>query len=202
MFVLQDESTALEEWQLLGLSNNTYKWIQKSTTNKLFYYFDVRNIRCIVLASSTNTNAGFSNDQITFLTNALESLNGKKAVIFTHITPFGDLCRVATVANGPELTEIMEAHASDILACFHGHVHWDNVVKVNGITSISTACAIPNKVTIPTGTYFENATAPDRAYGMYSEFLMDLVVVDAKNETIKTFRFGAGSNRVIDVSQE
>ena len=199
-FTISDGSKALEDWQILALTNNSNKWIKKSTTNKLHYYFDVRNIRCIVLASSTNTNAGYSDEQIEFVRNALETLNGKKAILFAHIPPIGAIAGIsANVVNGSEIASIIESHTADILAFFHGHAHWDNTVVVNGITYISTACAIPNKYNIPTSGYGSTATAPDRTYGGYTEYLMDIVVVDAKNRIVQTKRFGAGDNRIINV---
>ena len=41
----------------------------------------------------------------------------------------------------------------------------------------------------------------DRAYGTYTEYCMDIVCVDTYKDIIRTFRFGAGSNRIIDCSK-
>ena len=93
------------------------------------------------------------------------------------------------------------ANKNKVIAVMHGHTHWDHVTELDGIKYISTCCAMCGKLSdSEIAKYTGNGTPAvyDRSYNTYSEYCMDIVVVDTYSKIIRTFRFGAGENRVID----
>ena len=199
-FVTRDGNVALEDWQLIGQTNRSNKYIQKSN-NSLIYYFDIRGCRFIVLDSSSNTNDGFSDEHESFLQNAFDTIGDKKAIVFTHIPLDASQMLQATPVNANKLRAILLANKNKVIAVMHGHTHWDHVTELDGIKYISTCCAMCGKLSdSEIAKYTGNGTPAvyDRSYNTYSEYCMDIVVVDTYSNFIRTFRFGVGDNRVID----
>ena len=195
-FIRSDGEVALEDWRILAQTQRTNRYISKST-NDLFYYFDVRQCRFIVLDSSSNTNCGFSDNQEQFLQNAFDTIGDKKAVIFTHIPLDASLMLQATPKNADKIRSVLSANKDKVIAVLHGHTHWDNNAKLDDIEQISFCCAMPGKQDTNTFTGLGSPLSYERMHGSYTEYCMDIVCVDVYANIIRTFRFGAGSNRTI-----
>ena len=196
-FVRGDGKAALEDWQILAQTQRTNRYISKSN-NELFYYFDVRQCRFIVLDSSSNTNCGFSDNQEQFLQNAFDTIGDKKAVIFTHIPLDASLMLQATPKNADKIRNILSRNKDKVIAVLHGHTHWDNNAKLDDIEQISFCCAMPGKQDTTTFTGLGSPLSYERSQGTYSEYCMDIVCVDVYANKVSTFRFGVGSNRSIN----
>ena len=196
-FVRGDGKAALEDWQILAQTQRTNRYISKSN-NELFYYFDVRQCRFIVLDSSSNTNCGFSDNQEQFLQNAFDTIGDKKAVIFTHIPLDASLMLQATPKNADKIRNILSRNKDKVIAVLHGHTHWDNNAKLDDIEQISFCCAMPGKQDTTTFTGLGSPLSYERSPGTYTEYCMDIVCVDVYSNVVSTFRFGAGSNRIIN----
>ena len=196
-FIRSDGNVALEDWQILAQTQRTNRYINKST-NELFYYFDVRQCRFIVLDSSSNTNCGFSDNQEQFLQNAFDSIGDKKAVIFTHIPLDSSLMLQATPKNANKIRTILSTNKDKVIAVMHGHTHWDNNAKLDDIEQISFCCAMPGKQDTSNFVGLGSPLSYERSHGTYSEYCMDIVCVDVYANVVRTFRFGAGSNRFIN----
>ena len=113
-FVQTDNKVALEDWQILAQTQRTNRYVSKST-NELYYYFDIRQCRFIVLDSSSNTNCGFSDKQEQFLQEAFNSIGDKKAVIFTHIPLDSSLMLQATPKNADKIRNILSKNKVAII---------------------------------------------------------------------------------------
>ena len=196
-FVRGDGKAALEDWQILAQTQRTNRYISKSN-NELFYYFDVRQCRFIVLDSSSNTNCGFSDNQEQFLQNAFDTIGDKKAVIFTHIPLDASLMLQATPKNADKIRNILSRNKDKVIAVLHGHTHWDNNAKLDDIEQISFCCAMPGKQDTSSFVGLGTPLSYERSQGTYSEYCMDIVCVDVYANKVSTFRFGVGSNRSIN----
>lgn len=84
-------------------------------------------------------------------------------------------------ANGP----------GKVAGCFFGHVHFDQVLKKDGIALISTLNAT---------THRDFDEAPERIAGTRTETAFDVVTIDLRLQTIRLTRFGAGEDRVVEYS--
>lgn len=195
-FIRSDGKVALEDYQLLSQTQRTNRYINKSN-NELYYYFDVRQCRFIVLDSSSNTNCGFSIEHEEFLQEAFNSIGDKKAVIFTHIPLDSSLMLQATPINADKIRNILSINKDKVIAVLHGHTHWDNNAKLDDIEQISFCCAMPGKQDTSSFVGLGSPLSYERSHGTYSEYCMDIVCVDVYSNIVRTFRFGAGSNREI-----
>lgn len=196
-FVQTDNKVALEDWQILAQTQRTNRYVSKST-NELYYYFDIRQCRFIVLDSSSNTNCGFSDKQEQFLQEAFNSIGDKKAVIFTHIPLDSSLMLQATPKNADKIRNILSKNKDKVIAVMHGHTHWDNNVKLDDIEQISFCCAMPGKQDTSSFVGLGSPLSYERLHGTYTEYCFDIVCVDVYANVVSTFRFGAGSNRIIN----
>ena len=196
-FIRSDGNVALEDWQILAQTQRSNRYISKSS-NELFYYFDVRQCRFIVLDSSSNTNCGFSDNQEQFLQNAFDSIGNKKAVIFTHIPLDASLMLQATPKNAGKIRNVLSTNKDKVIAVMHGHTHWDNNAKLDDIEQISFCCAMPGKQDTSNFVGLGSPLSYERSHGTYSEYCMDIVCVDVYANVVRTFRFGVGSNRIIN----
>lgn len=76
----------------------------------------------------------------------------------------------------------------NLVACFFGHVHFDQSLEKDGITLVTNLNAM-------TQQDFEEA--PARMAGTHTETAFDFVTVDFADKTIHMVRFGAGEDRTI-----
>lgn len=193
------DPTACTASDCMGMyANNTAKWLNvQYSTDGLSWFCDIDNVRCIGLDSASNGPYGYSTDVINFAQNALDT--DKKIILFAHVAPYGGVMTNGDApTNGDALVNILNAHASNIIAFFHGHTHWDNYYKPNGgIMYISTCCALPDKVSETLYCPDGNPTAYERTLGTISEYCMDIVNVHLDSGIINTFRFGVGTDRTI-----
>lgn len=77
-----------------------------------------------------------------------------------------------------------------VVACFFGHVHFDQVVRRDGINLISTLNAYTNQD-------FEDA--PERIKGTESDTAFDILTIDYSKGKLFMTRFGAGQDRVVEL---
>lgn len=194
-----NDPTACTASDCMGMyGTDTAKWLDVHySADGLSWYCDIDGIRCIGLDSASNGPYGYSMDVISFAETALNT--DKKVILFAHVAPYGGVMTNGDApTNGADLVTIINANASKIIAFFHGHTHWDNYYKPSGgVMYVSTCCALPEKVSTslycPDGT----PTAYTRTLGTLSEYCMDIVNIHVDTGKIKTFRFGAGTDRTI-----
>lgn len=162
------------------------------TDKKIRYIFvdvDSRNVR--------------SESYSTFLTDALSTMgNGYKAIIFSHhplTNEFsGQIFKYSSdedtnpkdAFSGPiDLHSIINAHASDIIACICGHVHTDAWgINSNGVLFITTTSAVHTRARFE---YIPWKASHDNA----KETAFDFFVIDKTAQTIEAVRYGQGTNR-------
>lgn len=73
----------------------------------------------------------------------------------------------------------------DIVGCFAGHTHYDNVVATNGI----------NIITVLNNSLNVYSSSPTKTLGTTTECAFDIVTVNREKKTVKLTRIGAGNNR-------
>ena len=177
-----------------------------STHNNCYYYidFDDKNIRVIVLDSSSFGATGFANDVIDFLRSALNT--AKSVVVFSHAPTRASASVVGAevVNNGSVVETVLEEFISNggtVLGHFHGHTHFDNIVKDTDMhyPLISIACSTldaPHEALKPVGG---NAVGYSGRKGNdISSYCIDVVCINSKTKKINMFRFGVGTDRVIN----
>ena len=194
-----NDSTAPTASNCMGMYGYATKHLQVvKSEDGLSWYVDVCGVRCIGLDSCSYGAYGYSQEVANFLEDALETTN--KIVLFAHVAPLGDVMTNSSApTNGDLIISKLDAHTqSEIIAFFHGHTHWDNEYKANnGVRYISTCCSLPDKVSEELYCSAGNPTAYERTIGTYTEYCFDIVNVHLDTGIIRTFRFGAGTNREI-----
>lgn len=193
------DATAITPSECIGMYGCTNKHLVVTyTDDKANWYADVDNIRFIGLDCTSNTNAGFSDEVISFVENALNGWNGK-VVVFCHMPARASVnWGNGSTVQGDRIASILNGYSGEVLAYFHGHTHWDNIYKdaSDKFPYIAICGAIPAKMDIATyGCESGNPTSYDRIIGDYSEYCFDIVNVHTDTGEIKMFRFGAGSDR-------
>lgn len=78
--------------------------------------------------------------------------------------------------------------AGRVIGCLFGHVHFDQAVRQEGLTMISTLNA---------NTHRDFPEAPERLPGTDSESAFDLMAVDFERSRLLAWRVGAGEDRSI-----
>ena len=112
----------------------------------------------------------------------------------------------STVDNqGSSLDADFSNKTGKILACFSGHYHGDSIILPSDEKAkftfpeitITSGGYLTNKV-ITTGDFSNEVDAPAREYGTQNAW--DGVVYSKTDNKIYLTRFGAGEDRVIDLS--
>lgn len=194
-----NDPTAVSQSECIGMYGRTTKQLKMIySADKSSWYTDIDGVRFIGLNSVSNTAYGFSEDVIEFLQNALETEN--KIVLFSHNAPYGGVMpNDGQPLNGNGIINAMSEKINDIFAYFHGHTHWDNVYQPSGgVKYISTCCAMPVKVSESLYCSNGNPTAYTRELMKLSEFCFDIVNIHTDTGIINMYRFGVGSDRVIN----
>lgn len=196
---------ALKHSEVYGIANRYTRNIEivsnENDTNKNYYYFDlpIQKVRCIVLDSCCKTNFGYSDSEVSWLSNIALSTE-YKILVFSHMGTKGNNTGIDfPPQNGTTVEAAL--NGKKVLGYFHGHTHWDNIIPPSdsGVDYpyISTVNAWCTKTSLP--SYVEqilgNPTTYDRVYDTYSEYAFDVVSVDTENGNINMFRFGAGADR-------
>lgn len=174
-------------------------------SSSFYIDFDLPKVRLIVLDSCSYGANGFSSAVITWFENALDNApDGYKVIMVSHCATvqYGDV----SVTNGDKIEEKALAYMANggtILCHIHGHYHMDNYnIITDGTYSyplISQGCATVEAH--DTGMqYMSNFTpaSPRTVYDV-SEHLFDIYCIHTDTNIVKTFRFGAGSNKTINL---
>ncbi|WP_338631122.1 BppU family phage baseplate upper protein [Clostridium baratii] len=157
----------------------------------------------------------YSQKQIDFLINTLKNSGDKHIVINTHIPLLneseGMVANVTMPNNNECVLGVLKAfkegssytYSNDkedfevsvncnfltsgtIIGVFCGHIHYDCLIKKDGINHISINCDLMDKWT---------DSQPDRIFNTSSQFCFDILTINIKNKEVKMTRVGAGDNR-------
>lgn len=162
-----------------------------------------------------NFTYNYSQKQIDFLIDTLKSSNDKHIIINTHIPllnendgmvanvtmPNNNECVIGvlkafkegssyTYSNYNEDFEVsVDCNFSTIgviIGVFCGHIHYDCLIKKDGINHISINCDLMDKWT---------DTQPDRIFNTTSQFCFDVITIDTQIKKCNITRVGVGDNR-------
>lgn len=194
-----NDDTAISMAESLGMYGRTHRHLPAVySSDKANWYVDIDGVRFIGLSCVTETSAAkYSDVAVDFLDTALGG--NTPVVVFSH-TP----CRATVswgnggVTNGSAVESKLNAYEGGVLAYIHGHTHWDNIFKPDAGTFPfwSVCCAMISKMDIETyGCSEGNPVSYDRVAGEYSEYCFDIVNIHPDTGIIRSFRFGAGTDR-------
>ena len=201
------EPYELSRESVLTMAARFNKWVRPTYNSQgtlsSYYYFenDLRKVRCIVLDSddygTLRQEAGFSSEQITWLTNCLSEAREKNysVIVFSHMAPLQSIGGVES-NGGSDVHAALVNHIAQggiIIEYVYGHIHADLQKTIDGVNYISLTCDLPSVATnIPT-----DAVAPSRTLDTITEYAIDVHVVNCDAHTDHIYRYGAGSNRTI-----
>lgn len=209
MFPLENENH-LSKSEIVGIAGRKNKCIEKiydDESDKNYYFFDIRNVRFIVLDSVCDTQPGigrsYSAEELSWLKNI--ALNTEhNVVVFSHVATRDNL-GTNIYSGGEELAKILNDFHNEnhkILAFYHGHTHFDNIVLPNEsgdkFPYISTEKSWCTTYTPDTSSVLGQPTTYERNYNTYEEYCIDVNVLNSKNGKINIFRFGAGNDRTVN----
>lgn len=192
--------------EVYGISNRYTRNINiisnNDDTNKNYFYFDmpVQKVRIIVLDSCCNTNFGYSDVELNWLTNiALNTEN--KIIVFSHMGTKGNNTGLDNIPlNGENIENVLKQNGK-VIGYFHGHTHWDNIIipSQSGtnfpyIATVNSWC-IKTKLPDNVSEYLGTPTVYDRTYDTYSEYAFDIITINCDNGEINMYRFGVGNDR-------
>lgn len=171
---------------------------------KLRYYIDGEDekMRLIIIDSfdpKEEVRYGFSDECITWLDECLKEMPGDySALIFSHLTPLVRLqAWTKDIRNRVKLMDVLNKHATKILAFINGHNHCDHLFNDlhNGqFPIISINCA---KCEYFTDHKPAGAFVPERKLGDRTQESFDIMQVDTDKKEIYLTRFGAGTDRIV-----
>lgn len=174
-----------------------------------YYYVDypLHNLRCFFLHSFDSREPlryGFSDEEIIWVRDTLESMNGGNVLVFSHEAPFAELDYWSyLIRNGDRLMEVLEKYNQKdeyhILGYFYGHVHADSIYEECSFPLVSIGCT---KCEYFTDKKPQGAITPERKPDTITQDLWDTMIIDMETERIHMIRFGAGQDRVIDCSKK
>jgi 3',5'-cyclic AMP phosphodiesterase CpdA len=181
----------------------------------LYYYYDIphKNTRVVILNSidipyiTTDSGAlrhngqweyAFSERQLDWVERKVFNFSGKpngdtwKVVIFSHVAILQSGVHGADheVANGEAMWKIIRANREYVVACFFGHVHYDQVQIRDGIPMISTLNAV---------SYKDFDECPERVKETISETAFDIISINYAKGELTATRFGAGEDRSVSI---
>ena len=181
-----------------------------------YYYIDNDFIGCRIIVLDADDYGtlrrgwGFSDQQITWFGATLTAAKAKgyPVLIFAHMPPTNNLMPTESgtpyqieASGGAGILNALSAFTSGggtVLAYIYGHVHWDNYYNdtSNGVKYISCTCDLPVQENVQQyAPIWGSAVAPARTIGTATEYAFDVYVVNKNTGAIKTFRYGAGSDR-------
>jgi hypothetical protein len=139
---------------------------------------------------------GYSPECIAWVERTLAKMpEGWKAIVFSHVTPVTRLqVWVKQIRGETELLRVLNQYAGSVLAFINGHQHSDILYNVERIPFITVGCA---KCEYETVHKPEMAVTPERVLGEKTQELWDILIVDAKAETLRFKRQGAGKDRMV-----
>ena len=195
-FQVPSSATPEECIGIYGLQNK-YKQVVWGV-EKTCWHFDEGGIRFIGLNSSSQGSVGYSTDVVNFLTSALNGCT-TPVICMAHMASNGSI-NYGNPINSAQIEAALSNYPNGVLAFFHGHTHWDMIWKLDSVPFLywSTCCAQPVKLAF-NYKYAPSIGVPEdytREVGKYSEFCMDIVNIHKDTGIIKSFRFGAGYDRV------
>lgn len=209
MFPLENENH-MSKSEIAGIAGRSNRYIKKTYDNDLdknYYYFDIQNVRFIVLDSVCDNQPGvgrsYSEKELTWLKDVALATS-YNVVIFSHIATRNNL-GTNVVSGGEQLAKILNDFHNEnhkILAFYHGHTHYDNIVlpKESGdkYPYISTEKAWCTTYSPDTSGVLGTPKTYERNYNTYEEYCIDVNVLNSKNGKINIFRFGAGNDRTVN----
>ena len=178
--------------------------------------------------STTTDWKGIDYDQALWIKNTLENIQQDyNVMLFTHIpitrfytamTKSGSTIAVINLLNGFNNHTAVDNSGSNldadfsnktgkILACFSGHYHGDSIIlptderaKFTFPEITITAGGYLSNGVVTSGDFSDAADAPARDYGSVTQNAWDAVVYSKADNKIYLTRFGAGEDRIIDLS--
>ena len=210
------------ETKVLGLCGKGAEWIEEHhyTQDALSagYYvdFDRQKVRVIFYDSVGYTACGYTPASIAFITEAFATVPaGYKVIVCTHVASRAPGVYSATIKNWEQVEAIMQNFTSNggtILGELHGHSHFDNIVKIEGVPYpyICICCAenswstVGEKIeagVLGNPVSYKYHASKYGAIGTYNEWLFDVVCVHPDRDTINLFRFGIGEDRTVSLSE-
>lgn len=182
--------------------------MKNNPTDKNYYYTDFEDLgyRFIFLNTSDyyygfDDNGklihpvivGVTREQVLWFKEAVKT--DKKVIVFSH-SPikiqghYPDCTKQhEDMANGPWLWHEIQ-QAENVIACFSGHLHYDNIVYDGKVVSITTDAA----TSLCHGFWkWDKGSKYYREYGTITETAFD--VISIKDDAIYCTRFGAGDDR-------
>lgn len=217
---VQGDEYAVSKEKVFGIAGRYNKYIEMHNDggNICNYFCDIKdNVRIIFLDSIYNK-WGFSQSTIDWLHNVLGLSTGKQVVFFSHVPSLNR----ALYDFGTPMTNDTLLHAEiesfinnggKVVGYFHGHTHWDNIIKDNDMnyTLCSTTACFPDNGWIP--VIEDGITQPwmtgdpdlsnvsghpmqyRRTYDDYTEVAFDAICIHTDIRVVNLFRFGSGVDR-------
>lgn len=163
------------------------------------YFVDMPGLRLVVLDSYIPGEAlpyGYTRECVEWLEQALSTMTGGcRALVCSHLPPVKRLQYWAKALRGEEeLMAVAAQHKRSILAWINGHNHADRLDNDEGFPIVSVANA---KCEAFTEHKTEGFLTPERRLGDASQELWDVLLVNAKEHTLRFVRFGAGGDRTV-----
>ena len=195
------DASACTRSQCIGMYGKQTKWLDVTWgVDDTCWYTDIGGIRFIGLNSTnSSTYLGFSTDVVNFLSSALNGVN-MPVVVFSHApSKAGVNWNNVGPTGGDAINAVLEAYSGTVIAYIHGHTHWDNIYKYSDLSFpfISVCCVLPQKLQNFESRKCDDGdpTVYDRNAGTWSEYCFDIFNIHTDTGVVKSFRYGAGSDR-------
>lgn len=181
----------------------------------LYYYYDIpdKNTRIVILncidipyvtadhgllRQNGQWEYSFSERQLDWVRRKVFDFTRKpnadewKVVIFSHvpILQSGMTGADHEVAGGEMMWRIIRENRRHVVACFFGHVHYDQVQMRDDIPMISTLNAV---------SYKDFDDCPEKIKGTLTETVFDIVSINFMKGELTATRFGAGEDRIVSI---
>ena len=210
-FIVRDSNNILGNYYYYDIPNTDIRVLCLNTNDIPYDLTETKTINEIetkVYKYSSWNHTAISEAQANWVSNMLSNFNGK-LIVFSHV-PLALMKGNEMPINGDCIVEILKAWKNgtsvsyvgtntdipcvvnqtfsgthDIIGCFGGHTHYDNLVNNDGINYVSTL----------NSSCSQWSDAPTRTAGTYSEIAFDAITVLPSKRKVKITRFGAGSDR-------
>lgn len=218
-YVVRDTGNPYGNYFYYDIPNKNFRVLCLNTSDLPTNIYVTKNVGGIntIVQKYDGAGGAFQNEQVQFVKNMLENYNDN-LIVFSHIPLVHDsgiighdgalinegaiIGLLKAWKNGTDITftgsnadipcsvSASFSGSHNLVGCFAGHTHYDNIAEVDGITHVTTLngqCGSWN----PSG----GGTSPPRTNNTISKVAFDVITVNKENRTVKLTRFGAGSDR-------